>query len=656
MDAPEDTAPPSLLPAAAPTEKPAAYRVLARKYRPLTFDDLVGQEAMVRTLSNAFDTGRIAQGYMLTGVRGVGKTTTARILARALNYEIPGKIDRPTIHMPELGLHCQAIMEGRHVDVIEMDAASHTGIADIREITEAARYKPVSARMKVYIIDEVHMLSTAAFNGLLKTLEEPPEHVKFIFATTEIRKVPITVLSRCQRFDLRRIDADVLMGLLNKISTAEGVDIDEDALRLIAKAGEGSARDSLSLLDQAIAQGAGRVDSEAVRAMLGLADRSRVIDLFEHVMKGDAATALKELGEQYAVGADPAVVLADLAEFSHFVTRMKIVGDVAVDPTISEAEATRGRGFAAGLSLRVLGRAWQILLKGLEEVRAAPKALAAAEMVLIRLCYAADLPTPDEALKLIGQPAGGSQGGNGGAPSGNGGGGNGGGGPRAFAGGGGASVTALRVDAPPRGPIASRAAEAAPQGERAHYTDNVVPFATPAPAPRPAAPVAQPLIPLSDLAAVAALAADKRDLAMKSAIERQMRPVSFDAANGRIEVALVPGSPPDLPQLLARKLTDWSGRPWFVIASREEGGDTLAETREKTRANLVQDARANPTVAALLNRFPGAKVVDVRVQLSVAEEALKAAPKTSEGDAVIDSMPVPIDASDEDDPGWTPED
>ncbi|MER2607305.1 MAG: DNA polymerase III subunit gamma/tau, partial [Siculibacillus sp.] len=387
--------------AGAPPQTAGAYRVLARKYRPASFDDLIGQEPMVRTLSNAFQTGRIAQGYMLTGVRGVGKTTTARILARALNYEVPGKVTRPTIEMPELGVHCKAIMEGRHVDVIEMDAASHTSINDIREIIEAVRYKPVSARTKVYIIDEVHMLSNQAFNGLLKTLEEPPEHVKFIFATTEIRKVPITILSRCQRFDLRRIETEVLVAHLRKIADLEHVDIDDEALRLVARAAEGSVRDSLSLLDQAIAHGEGRIESTQVREMLGLADRARVIDLFEHLMKGDARAALAEIRAQYDVGADPVVVVADLAELVHFVTRLKLVPEAADDASVSEEERRRGGRMAQDLSLRVLSRAWQMLLKGYEEVKSAPKPLSAAEMLLVRLAYAADLPTPDEALRLL---------------------------------------------------------------------------------------------------------------------------------------------------------------------------------------------------------------------------------------------------------------
>src|ERR1043165_6674357 len=376
------------------------YRVLARKYRPATFDDLIGQDAMVRTLSNAFEAGRIPQAWILTGVRGVGKTTTARILARALNYELPdGSITAATITMPALGVHCEAIMESRHLDVIEMDAASHNSVDDVRQINDAIRYAPVSARYKVYILDEVHMLSGAAFNALLKTLEEPPPHAKFIFATTEIRKVPVTVLSRCQRFDLRRVDAAVLVQHLQSIAGKEGIKAEPDALALIARAAEGSVRDSLSLLDQAIAHAAGPVRAEDVRQMLGLADRVRVVDLFEALMKGDVTAALRELREQYDIGADPAVVLGDLAEFTHFVTRVKVVPSVADDISLSEAERTRGRAFAAALSMRVLSRTWQMLFKGLADVKEAGKPLAAAEMVLVRIAYAADLPTPDEVIR-----------------------------------------------------------------------------------------------------------------------------------------------------------------------------------------------------------------------------------------------------------------
>src|SRR5712672_1917904 len=381
-----------------------SYRVLARKYRPATFADLIGQDAMVRTISNAFETGRIPQAWILTGVRGVGKTTTARILARALNYEMQdGSVKGPTIHMPALGVHCQAIMESRHMDVLEMDAASHTGVDDVRQINDSVRYAPASARYKVYIIDEVHMLSTAAFNAFLKTLEEPPEHAKFVFATTEIRKVPVTVLSRCQRFDLRRVEADVLMGHLANIAARENVEAEPEALGIIARAAEGSVRDSLSLFDQAIAHAAGVVRADAVRQMLGLADRTRVIDLFDSLARGDIASAFKEFREQYDTGADPIVLLSDLAEFVNFVTRVKIVPATADNVAFGETERLRAREFASKLSMRVLSRMWQMLLKGIAEVQAATRPAAAAEMVLVRIAYVADLPTPDEAIKMLEQ-------------------------------------------------------------------------------------------------------------------------------------------------------------------------------------------------------------------------------------------------------------
>jgi DNA polymerase-3 subunit gamma/tau len=630
------------------------YRVLARKYRPQTFDDLIGQEPMVRTLSNAFQSGRIAQGYMLTGVRGVGKTTTARILARALNYEIPGKIDQPTIDMKELGIHCRAIMEGRHVDVIEMDAASHTSINDIREITDASRYKPVSARTKVYIIDEVHMLSTAAFNGLLKTLEEPPEHVKFIFATTEIRKVPVTVLSRCQRFDLRRIDTDVLVRHLRKISDAETVDIDDEALRLVARAAEGSVRDALSLLDQAIARGEGRIEVAMVREMLGLADRARVIDLFEHVMKGEAAAAMTELRAQYDVGADPAVVIADLAEFVHFVTRLKLVPDSADDAGVTEDERVRGRAFAEGLSIRVLSRAWQMLVTGFDEVRAAPRALAAAEMLIVRLTHASDLPTPDELIRAIRE---GGLGAPGGAA------------PMSHAGAvgavpsGGGSAAVFSRQAVSGGTARIGEAEmrvALPIGEVAEAPraeirglEEEAPQEAPAPGPRLVASngVPVPAKPrsashLAALADVAALAAEKRDIRLKIAIEHQLRPVSFE--EGRIEVSLTEEAPHVLPQDLARKLTEWTGERWVVAVSREPGGATIAEERDAARVRLLADASADPLVAAVMQRFPGARIVDVRV---LGKEEVAEAPGDGSDGPIDPGMPV-----DDDDPGWNPDD
>src|SRR5258708_2234232 len=392
-----------------PPEAGKHYRVLARKYRPSSFEDLIGQDAVVRTVSNAFETGRIPQAWILTGVRGVGKTTTARILARALNYELAdGSVKGPTIHMPVPGVHCQAIMESRHMDVLEMDAASHTGVDDVRQINDSVRYAPASARYKVYIIDEVHMLSTAAFNAFLKTLEEPPEHAKFVFATTEIRKVPVTVLSRCQRFDLRRVEADVLMRHLASIAARENVEAEPEALGIIARAAEGSVRDSLSLFDQAIAHAAGVVRADAVRQMLGLADRTRVIDLFEQLARGDIASAFKEFRDQYDTGADPIVVLSDLAEFVNFVTRVKIVPATADNIAFGETERLRAREFASKLSMRVLSRMWQMLLKGITETQTATRPAAAAEMVLVRIAYVADMPTPDEAIRMLEQNGGAS--------------------------------------------------------------------------------------------------------------------------------------------------------------------------------------------------------------------------------------------------------
>ena len=381
---------------------PSQYRVLARKYRPETFADLVGQDAMVRTLKNAFEADRIAQAFIMTGIRGTGKTTTARIIAKGMNCIGPDGNGGPTTNPCGECEHCKAIMEGRHVDVLEMDAASRTGVGDIREIIDSVRYRAASARYKIYIIDEVHMLSTSAFNALLKTLEEPPEHVKFIFATTEIRKVPVTVLSRCQRFDLRRIEPEVMIDLLKKIAGAENAQISEDALALITRAAEGSARDATSLLDQAISHGAGETTADQVRAMLGLADRGRVLDLMDMILRGDAAGALTELSAQYAEGADPMAVLRDLAEISHWVSVVKITPDAAEDPTISPDERARGSDMAANLPMRVLSRMWQMLLKSMEEVAAAPNAMMAAEMAVIRLTHVADLPSPEELVRKLG--------------------------------------------------------------------------------------------------------------------------------------------------------------------------------------------------------------------------------------------------------------
>jgi DNA polymerase-3 subunit gamma/tau len=594
------------------------YRVLARKYRPASFADLIGQEAMVRTISNAFETGRIPQAWILTGVRGVGKTTTARILARALNYELPdGSITGPSIQMPTLGLNCQAIMESRHVDVLEMDAASHNSVDDIRQINDAVRYAPVSARYKVYILDEVHMLSGAAFNALLKTLEEPPPHAKFVFATTEIRKVPVTVLSRCQRFDLRRVEAGTLVAHLEGIAAKETITAEPEALALIARAAEGSVRDALSLLDQAIAHAAGSVRAEDVRQMLGLADRSRVIDLFEALMKGDIAGALKELRDQYDSGADPAVVLNDLAEFTHFVTRVKIVPAVADDRSLAEAERTRGRAFAAALSMRVLARTWQMLFKGLPEVQSAAKPIAAAEMVLVRIAYAADLPTPDEVVRSLASSDGAATARPqaGGETS----------GPTARAD---ASREALREtprDAPRGTPRAGLAS--APQRQQQLVQE-----------PQDADPVPNVAVPtLARFEDLIALAAERRDLQTKTALERDLRLVRFEP--GRLEIALEPNASKALIGDLGRRISQWTGQRWMVVVSGEQGQPTVRSQTEARRAELERGVQADPLVKAVLARFPGAQIVAVR-------EGLPDAPPPSiEGDVLPPEPPIDDDSS-----------
>ncbi len=603
------------------------YRVLARKYRPKDFSDLmVGQEPMVRTLTNAFETGRIAQAYMLTGVRGVGKTTTARILARALNYKTP-EIDRPTIDLRIPGEHCQAIMEGRHVDVIEMDAASHTGIDDIREIIEQVRYRPVSARYKVYIIDEVHMLSTQAFNGLLKTLEEPPEHVKFIFATTEIRKVPITVLSRCQRFDLRRISAADLVGLFTKILEKEEIPAEAEALAMVARAAEGSARDGLSLLDQAIAHGGGRVEAETVRGMLGLADRARIVDLFEHIVKGDVTAALSEFTAQYEAGANPVVVLTDLADFTHLVTRFKYIPDAADDPSLSEVERVRGRAFSETVAVTTLSRIWQMLLKGIPEAENSSRPAGAAEMVLIRLTHAAHLPSPEDAARRLADFANGSA--STGAPNGNGAGGGNGGRPmngaplNAQGQPSGQAMTGQRM--PSGGPTAML--QAVPN---TMPREMAVGRSEPQQESRPEGSVA-----VRSLADVVDLCTKNRDPKLKALVRNFVRLVRLEP--GRLDMQMTNGAPGTLPGELGVKLKEWTGIHWIVSLSNEPGAATLVEAEGQAREARLTDARSDPDVAAILSQFPGAKITDVRIRAS--EEAdepdelpMPAAAESAEGD------------------------
>jgi len=539
------------------------YRVLARKYRPTTFADLVGQEAMVRTLANAFATGRIAQAYMLTGVRGVGKTTTARLIARALNYG-----DAPSIEMPEMTANCAAILESRHIDVIEMDAASNTGVDNMREIIESVRYAPVSARYKVYIIDEVHMLSKSAFNALLKTLEEPPQHVKFIFATTEIRKVPVTILSRCQRFDLKRFTTALLLDHLKNIAQRENVEAEDEALRMIARAAEGSARDGLSLLDQAIAYGDAKITATGVQSMLGLMDRSRIIELFDTVMAGDAARAIAEIESQYEAGGDPTTILADLADFVHWVTRLKVVPDAAKDASRTEIEKTRGKDYAQRIGMAQLSRAWQMLLKGIKETELQGDALMAAEMVLIRLAYAADLPSGEDlvALARSGERPAASA-------------------PRPVP----APTPAGDRGPPQRGSLAVKSEAASPPTE-----------------PKP------DLRPMASFRDVVALAGERRDIKLKQQLETQVRPIRV--APGQIEVAFEPSAPQGLANELQRKLEAWTGMRWMVVVAREGGEKPLALQARDRRESLFMEAREHPDVRAIMARFPGAEIMDVRDQ------------------------------------------
>ena len=574
----------------------AAYQVLARKYRPETFADLVGQDAMVQTLRNAFEADRIAQAFIMTGIRGTGKTTTARIIAKGMNCIGPDGTSGPTIDPCGSCEHCTAIMEGRHVDVMEMDAASRTGVGDIREIIDSVAYRAASARYKIYIIDEVHMLSTNAFNALLKTLEEPPAHVKFIFATTEIRKVPVTVLSRCQRFDLRRIEPDVMISMLQRIAKTEGAEITEEALGLITRAAEGSARDAQSLLDQAISHGAGETTADQVRAMLGLADRGRVLDVFDLILRGDAEGALGELSAQYAAGADPMAVLRDLAEVSHWVSVIKITPVAAEDPTVSPDERSRGLVMAERLPMRVLSRMWQMLLTALEEVGRAPNAMMAAEMALIRLTHVADLPTPDELIrKLQNTPVPTPEPQNAGTPHGAG------GGPRKSA-----PATAPQAT----NPSAYGADTMAPRAQRSSGTT--------ASAAQAKAPAAETLAHFARFEDVLELIRHHRDVKLLVDVETSLKLVSYSP--GRIEFEPTEKAPRDLAQRLGSRLQTWTGQRWAVSIGTN-GASTIAELRDAAALELKEQAKAHPLVQAVLVAFPKAQISDIRTAKDIAAEA-----------------------------------
>jgi DNA polymerase-3 subunit gamma/tau len=568
------------MPAEAETNAP--YRVLARKYRPARFEELIGQEAMVRTLTNAIHTGRLAHAFMLTGVRGVGKTTTARIIARALNCIGLDGTSGPTAAPCGRCQNCIGIAEDRHVDVLEMDAASRTSVEDIRELIEGVRYRPVMARYKVYIVDEVHMLSRSAFNALLKTLEEPPEHVKFVFATTEIRKVPVTVLSRCQRFDLRRVEAETLAQHFTEIAVKEGVTVEPTAAALVARAADGSVRDGLSLLDQAIALGGRTVSEAQVRAMLGLADRTQAFDLFEAALQGDAASALSSFAGLYAAGADPALVLQDLLELTHWVTRVKLAPSAADDPTVPEAERVRGRALAQRLSIPVLARAWQMLLKGLGETQAAPHPGQSAEMVLIRLAYAADLPTPADLVRRATSS---------GAPDSS------------------AVSSAAGERRPARSPESAMQAPRGTAVEAGATGRGTVLAARPQPQPEMLAP-AEELPQPDSFAAVAQLFAERREAILHAHIRNNLHLVRFEV--GRIEVRPTEHAPANLTNRMGDLLTKWTGRRWIVSVSREEGAKTLSQAAASEAEKVLNEAAAHPLVKAALEAFPGAAIEAVR--------------------------------------------
>ncbi len=569
------------------SDSAAAYRVLARKYRPSTFAELIGQEAMVRTLSNAIATGRIAHAFILTGVRGVGKTTTARILSRALNCVGPDGSGGATAEPCGQCAQCRAIADDRHVDVMEMDAASRTGVDDIRELTEGVRYRPVSGRYKIYIIDEVHMLSKNAFNALLKTLEEPPPDVKFVFATTEINKVPVTVLSRCQRFSLRRVPVEQLIPHYRRIAETEGVEVEPAALALIARAADGSVRDGLSLLDQAIALSGGRVAEGAVRDMLGVADRGLVFDLLESVLRGDAPAALAQMGHLYQGGADPLMVLQDLLDLIHFVTRLKLAPEAGTGDPIAEGDRARARPLGAKLTMPVLARAWQMLLKGLEEVQMAPSPIQAAEMVLVRIAYVADLPAPAELVRSVAAAPG-----------------------HAGNRGNGAVIASNTSAASPAVAVVQPAETAPPRPTGGSALRAIAELPTPGTSP------AHDPMPQS-FAEVIALFDKRREALLRSHLWSDVHLVHFEP--GRIEVRPASNAPRDLTNRLGQLLSEWTGSRWLIAVSEAQGEPTVREQEEGRQRDLRNEVTSHPLVQAVLETFPGATIAAVRERFAAGE-------------------------------------
>ena len=562
-------------------EETTSYQVLARKYRPETFSDLIGQEVMVRTLKNAFEADRIAQAFMMTGIRGVGKTTTARIIAKGMNCIGLEEKTGPTTNPCGQCEHCIAISEGRHVDVLEMDAASRTGVDDIREIIDSVHYRAASARFKIYIIDEVHMLSNNAFNALLKTLEEPPAHVKFIFATTEIRKVPVTVLSRCQRFDLRRIEPEEMIKMLQNLAKLESASISNEALALITRASEGSARDAQSLLDQAISHGAGETSVDQVRAMLGLADRGRVLDLFEFIMRGQAKEALNELGSQYSDGADPIGVIRDLAEVTHWVSIIKITPDAADDPTVSPDEKTRGQAFSQSLSMRILTRTWQLLLKALEEISSAPNPMMAAEMAVIRITHVSDLPSPEELVKKLTSTHSESEGVKKGNP--------------------GKSISnTTSSNFKPTQQTETRPIKNEGNTALALDTETLD-------------------LQYPTFESVLEIIRKFRDMKLLIDVENSVRLSSY--VPGRIEFTPTENAPKDLAQRLGQLLQNWTGFRWAITVVGNCSGETIQEQRNAKDATLKREAKLHPFVKTVFDNFPKASIVEIKSQAEIVAEA-----------------------------------
>ncbi len=564
---------------------PEGYRVLARKYRPTTFAQLIGQDAVVRTVTNAIESNRLPHAWMFTGVRGVGKTTTARIIARALNCTGPDGKGGPTVNPCGVCNSCKMIAEDRHVDVLEMDAASRTGVDDIRDIIEGVKYGPVSARIKIYILDEVHMLSKNAFNALLKTLEEPPPHTKFIFATTEIRKVPVTVLSRCQRFDLRRVDSETLTRHFTDIAGLEKVAVEPEAITLIAHAADGSVRDGLSLLDQAIARGNGDVTAIDVKDMLGLADRGQNVALCRQILRGEMPAALETFASMQQAGSDPLQILQDMCEFVNLLTKGQIIADFARDKTLPEFD----RQLLTELSdikIPALARAWQILLKGIGEVQNAPHPAQAAEMVLIRLAYAAELPTPGDLIKQL----------------------------RETVNSGGAVQSAK--DSPQAGGIPSPSRGGLGRGglSKSSGSSSMIEgsAARSLPQPQPdGSPVALAAMPApNNFKELVALFTEKREGALHAQLYSNVHPLRCEP--GMLEMRVGPNAPVNLAAKLSQCLGQWTGRRWMVSLSDKGGEPTLAELDKAVEQKRQDRALAHPLTQAAMQAFPGAKMVSLK--------------------------------------------